>query len=273
MANITVISKQNGVAIELPGNNFALGDPDGDFVAENGSVTGYINIKRSINNKYIAKELYYTSVKDESGATIGTSGATCVSLLNSDYLNTTTKIQSFDNVNFQNTIAKGQVLTFTDQSGSLKVDNVAPSIETQLGTAPTNAGEFQAGARLINDIYGTSPSATAGNLVNLAATNVSNVGAQSAAAAATGMLLMVTDAGTGDELVVEGVVRLSSTTTTALLPTNAKKGAPVYMSTTAGAVTNTAPSTAGDFVRVVGHILDATNRTIYFKPSVDWIEL
>ena len=90
---------------------------------------------------------------------------------------------------------------------------------------------------------------------------------------ATGMLLMVTDAGTGDELVVEGVVKLSSTTTTALLPTSAKTGAPVYMSTTAGAVTNTAPSTAGDFVRVVGHVLDATNRTIYFKPDNTWLEL
>jgi hypothetical protein len=84
---------------------------------------------------------------------------------------------------------------------------------------------------------------------------------------------MVTDAGTGDELLVEGVIKLSSTTTTALLPTTAKRGVPVYMSTTAGAVTNTAPSTAGEFVRVVGHVLDATNRTIYFKPSVDWIEL
>ena len=147
------------------------------------------------------------------------------------------------------------------------------SVIANVSSAPTSAGEVKAGARLLTDVYGTSPSATAGNLVNLAATNVSNVGAQSATAAATGMLLMVTDAGTGDELVVEGVVRLSSTTTTALLPTNAKKGQPVYMSTTAGAVTNTAPSTAGDFVRVVGHVLDATNRTIYFKPSVDWIEL
>ena len=143
----------------------------------------------------------------------------------------------------------------------------------QVASAPSSAGEFKIGARLLTDVYGTSPSATAGNLVNLAATNVSNVGAQSVSAAATGMLLMVTDAGTGDELVVEGVVRLSSTTTTALLATNAKRGTPVYMSTTAGAVQTAAPSTAGDFVRVVGHVLDAANRTIYFKPDNTWLEL
>ena len=275
MATNTIIiqSKQNRVDITIGSRVVHQGDADGDFVAEAGSLSNYVNIKRSVDSVYLVKNALYTSIKDSSGSQIGTSGANCVSVLNSTYFNPTTKIQSFDNVNFQNTIAAGQILTFTDQSGSLKVDNVAPSIETQLGTAPTNAGEFQAGARLINDIYGTSPSATAGNLVNLAATNVSNVGAQSAAAAATGMLLMVTDAGTGDELVVEGVIRLSATTTTTLLPTSAKKGAPVYMSTTAGAVTNTAPSTAGDFVRVVGHVLDATNRTIYFKPDNTWLEL
>jgi len=273
MADITVVSKQNGVSIRLPAGNYVFGDPDGDFVAEIGSISSYISIKRSINNEYVLKDVSYTRIKDSGGNTIGTSGANCVSLLNSNYLDTTTKIGSFDDVSYNGTLVKGQVLTLQDDGGTTRWRNAAPSIETQLGTAPTNAGEFRAGARLINDIYGTSPSATAGNLVNLAASNVSNVGAQSVASAATGMLLMVTDAGTGDELVVEGVVRLSSTTTTALLPTSAKKGAPVYMSATAGAVTNTAPSTAGDFVRVVGHVLDATNRTIYFKPDNTWLEL
>ena len=140
-------------------------------------------------------------------------------------------------------------------------------------SAPTNAGEFNDGARMLTSVYGTSPSATAGNVVNLANTNVSNVGATSVAAAATGMILMVTDAATGDELLIEGVIRLSSATTTALLPTTAKRGAPVYMSTTDGAVTNVAPSTAGQFVRVVGYVLDAANRTIYFKPDNTWLEL
>lgn len=167
------------------------------------------------------------------------------------------------------------VLTYDHTGGVISLEKAptGPANMVSNFSAPTNDGEFQDGARLIVDAYGTSPSATAGNLVNLGATNVSNVGAQSAAAGATGMLLMVTDAGTGDELLIEGVVKLSTTTTTALLPTTAKKGAPVYMSTTVGAVTTTAPSTAGDFVRVVGYVVDAANRTIYFKPDNTWLEL
>ena len=138
-------------------------------------------------------------------------------------------------------------------------------------TSPTTVGEFNDGARLLTDH--SSQAITAGNLVSLTGVGASNVGAQSAAAAATGMLFMATDAGDSDELLIEGVVKLSSTTTTALMATNAKVGTPLYMSTTAGAVQTAAPSTAGDFVRVVGHVLNATDRVIYFNPSVDWIEL
>lgn len=270
---VKVISKQNRVAIVLPGGTVLSGDADGDFVAEAGSLSNYINIKRDSDGVYIVKNFYFSNVVDSSGTAIDTTDTATISTLNDTYFNPTTKIGSFDDVSYNGSLTKGQVLMLQDVSGSLRWRNAAPSIETQSGTAPTNAGEFQPGARLLTNIYGTSPSATAGNLVNLGATNVSNVGAQVGPAGATGLLLMVTDAGDADELLVEGVVRLSSTTTTTLLPTGAKKGAPVYMSATPGAVTNTAPSTAGDFVRVVGHVLDATNRTIYFKPSVDWIEL
>jgi len=140
---------------------------------------------------------------------------------------------------------------------------------SQSFTAPTSTGEFQDGARLVTDAYGTAPSATAGTVVNFGNTNVSAVGAQSATAAATGMLTVVTDAASADELLVEGVVKMSSNTGWS----TAKKGTPLYMSTTAGAVTTTAPSTAGDYVRVVGHVVDATNSTIYFKPDNTWLEL
>ena len=166
----------------------------------------------------------------------------------------------------------GTNLTMTDTTISASGGGGGANM-SQSFTAPTSIGEFQDGARLVTDAYGTAPAATAGTLVSFGNTNVTAVGAQSAAAAATGMLTFVTDAASGDELLVEGVIKLSTATTTALLPTTAKKGSPVYMSTTAGAVTNTAPSTAGDFVRVVGHVVDATNRTIYFKPDNTWLEL
>lgn len=445
MSDIKVISKQNGVAIILPSGKVHTGDPDGDFVAEAGSITGYIRIKRDIDDFFVVKEISYTNVKDSSGATIGTSSANCVSVLNSEYFNPASKIQSIDNVNFQNTIEAGQVLAFTDQSGSLKVDNIEyhpktisedvknvsggtltkgtpvhvtgstgnlaevvaadaatnypahfilnedladdgegkgialgfinnvdvpdasiysegqtvylgasggfvtskptgtnaiqnlgviikvntstdkisgiimgagrsndvpniPDGQTWIGnssgvatpttlaavatsgaysdltgapsssanmenskTSPSTVGAFNDGARLLTGH--TSASITAGNLVNMTGAGASNVGAQSANAAATGMLLMATDAANSNELLIEGVVKLSTTTTTSLMASNAKVGTPLYMSTTAGAVQTAAPSTSGDIVRVVGHVLNATDRVIYFNPSVDWIEL
>jgi len=275
MADIQIISKQNGVAIVLATKKVFLGDPDGDYVAEAGALSTQVNIKRDIDTFYIVKNLDYTSIKDSAGVQIGTSRDNCVSVLNSYYFNRTSKIQELDNVDFQNTITAGQVLKFVDVGGgTLRISNEAEGAGgaanmSQSFTAPTNTGEFQDGARLITDAYGTAPSATAGTLVYFGTSNVLSVGAQSAASVATTMLTIVTDAGSGDELLVEGVVKVSSNTGWS----TAKKGEALYMSTTAGAVTTTAPSTAGEFVRVVGHVVDASNSTIYFRPSPDWIEL
>ena len=48
-------------------------------------------------------------------------------------------------------------------------------------------------------------------------------------------------------------------------------GAPLYVSTTSGAFTTTAPSGSGDYVRVVGYVIDSN--IIYFNPSGTWVEV
>ena len=52
-------------------------------------------------------------------------------------------------------------------------------------------------------------------------------------------------------------------------------GLPVYVSTTAGHLDFTAPSGAGDFVRIVGHAIDddSGDVLIYFNPSNNHVEL
>ena len=50
-------------------------------------------------------------------------------------------------------------------------------------------------------------------------------------------------------------------------------GNPVYVSTTAGAMTATAPSASGDFVRVLGYCLDDTHGQMYFNPDNTWVEI
>lgn len=68
------------------------------------------------------------------------------------------------------------------------------------------------------------------------------------------------------EVMIRGYIR---NTTYAGLGT----GNVLYLSTTAGDVTTTPPSTAGEYVRVLGYCVDGGARVIYFNPSQDWIEL
>jgi hypothetical protein len=49
-------------------------------------------------------------------------------------------------------------------------------------------------------------------------------------------------------------------------------GAPCFISEASGKIDFTAPSAAGDFVRVIGYGTDTTN-VVYFNPSGDWIAL
>jgi len=48
-------------------------------------------------------------------------------------------------------------------------------------------------------------------------------------------------------------------------------GSPLYISTTAGAISNTAPSGSGDSVRVVGYAIDSNH--IYFCPDNTWVKV
>ena len=51
------------------------------------------------------------------------------------------------------------------------------------------------------------------------------------------------------------------------------RGDVLFVSTTAGDVTATAPSGNGDIVRVVGYLLDATNGQIWFNPDGAFVEV
>ena len=47
----------------------------------------------------------------------------------------------------------------------------------------------------------------------------------------------------------------------------------LFLSTTAGAATSTAPSGSGDIVRVIGYCLDSTNGQVYFNPDGAFVEV
>lgn len=87
------------------------------------------------------------------------------------------------------------------------------------------------------------------------------------AAATSGQVLLALAAAAGTDgnpmnVVFRGVVRNDGWTWTTV-------GAPLYVSTTAGAMTQTAPSGTDDVIRVVGYVL--SDDAIYFCPEDDWI--
>jgi len=74
---------------------------------------------------------------------------------------------------------------------------------------------------------------------------------------------------------MEGFIRIPSTEIEGTPGSGAVDGLPLYVSTTAGHITFTRPSAAGDFVRIVGHAIDdhSSDVLIYFNPSNNHVEL
>jgi hypothetical protein len=86
-----------------------------------------------------------------------------------------------------------------------------------------------------------------------------------------GMLAIALGSGASQDvgMLVRGFARFTSD----FAITGATMGSPVYLSTTAGDITLTAPSGTGDIVRIIGHVIDDTTETIYFNPDNSYIEI
>jgi hypothetical protein len=97
---------------------------------------------------------------------------------------------------------------------------------------------------------------------------------------ATGLLAICLSASTGNDQVrpfaLDGYVSVSSTFIENKAGTGTDdNGKPVYVSPNVGHFDMNAPSSSGQIVRIVGHVV-ATNAsfyTIYFRPDNTWIEL
>jgi hypothetical protein len=119
---------------------------------------------------------------------------------------------------------------------------------------------------------GAAISTTAGNLYNLGSSGWVAADAD-ATSTSTGLLGIAPGSGTLNTFITEGYVLLTAWGGTAAI------GSPVYVSTTAGEITFTAPTGSGDVVRIVGHCVDRyisgrdERPIIRFNPSNDWIEL
>ena len=84
-----------------------------------------------------------------------------------------------------------------------------------------------------------------------------------AVATADGLMGVATDTGVSPDVLVSGIIQLSS------VPGSA--GDVLYLDTSNGLLTATAPTGSQEIVRVMGYNLDGSR--IYFNPSQDWLEI
>ena len=131
-------------------------------------------------------------------------------------------------------------------------------------TAGSAAGEFDGDV-----VYtGTTTGMTTGALYVYA--NTGNwVLANAGAIGTTKGLLAIA---LGDESDVDGMLLRGMVTTTTVSGTQ-DEGAELYMRDVNGVITTIAPTSSGDFVRIVGYCVENSNNRIYFNPDNTYIEI
>jgi hypothetical protein len=110
-----------------------------------------------------------------------------------------------------------------------------------------------------------SGSLTAGDLYYLTSLGAWSAADADSTSSSTGMLAFALGSSPSEGMLVRGYIRNSGFAT--------NTGDIVYISTTAGEITTTAPSSSGEVVRIVGYSIDGTNEVIYFSPDNTWVEI
>ena len=154
----------------------------------------------------------------------------------------------------------GQVIT-TDGSGNLSFSNTTSVYDSTTGAEEYNGDTVNFGS----GPSGLNANIEQGKLYYLDSSQQWEEADADAESTASGMLAIATS-NASTEFLVKGIARHTSwggfTT-----------GDVLYLSTTSGEITNTAPSVAGDIVRVIGYCTNGTSREIFFDPDKTWIEL
>ena len=154
----------------------------------------------------------------------------------------------------------GAILTV---AGTANIDSTQIANANSGGTL-SSAGDYGAGSQIYRD-SGFS-NVQAGKIYYATGTGTWALASSGSEAAASGLLAIATGTNSLDGMLLNGIVKLPTNITGTI-------GDKIYLSGPAGSFTTALPSTAGSFVRIVGHLINATDDTIYFNPSNDYIEL
>ena len=156
-------------------------------------------------------------------------------------------------------------MLFVDAGNNkIGVSNSTPKTALDVHHDPTSLANDTGGGEVVKFGSGTL---TAGKLYYLNGSSWAEVDADAVATGADQLLGIAL----GSDPSVNGVLIRGFFDANSYL-SNFSAGKAVYISTTAGGMDTTAPSGAGDFVRIVGYCTTTAN-VIYFNPSNNWIEL
>lgn len=170
----------------------------------------------------------------------------------------------------------------TSVSGALGVRDSAPKVSLNVvhdyntATFENQLADGEGGGRVLRYSPGADDTLTVGQLYFLHTDGTwDQTDADAVATGASQMLGIGLGNARTAGCLMEGFIRIPSTEILNVPGSGAVDGLPVYVSTTAGHFDFTAPSGAGDFVRIVGHAIDddGGDVLIYFNPSNNWVEL
>ena len=170
----------------------------------------------------------------------------------------------------------------TSVSGALGVRDTTPKVSLNVVhdyntvTFENQLADGEGGGRVLRYSPGADDTLTVGQLYFLHTDGTwDQTDADAVATGATQMLGIGLGNARTAGCLMEGFIRIPSTEILNVPGSGAVDGLPVYVSTTAGHLDFTAPSGAGDFVRIVGHAIDddSGDVLIYFNPSNNHVEL
>jgi hypothetical protein len=152
-------------------------------------------------------------------------------------------VQAFFNTNVSMNVG----LTISEQISFGHMLLAKPSLAT-----PAN-GDYGAGSKIIKFFTGTS--LTEGQVYSV---NTSG--------SAKDMVVVAVNTSAADGVLVEGVVKVSTSLTGSSI------GQKVYIGNQSGSFTTTAPTASGSIVRIVGYVVEPAKSLIYFNPDTSWVE-
>lgn len=291
--------------LTVSGNTVTLADASVIGVADTerftiGPISGSANLDVTANTEFSQITGFAAGIKINGGGsnnitiesptlasgytiTLPADGGTNGYVLSTNGSGTTSWVEQSGGVDTFGTPIANQISVFTDAdtiegdtnltwNGSLlRVTGALRPDEMEVnGRTPSSslAGEVGAGSRVITQLH-TSGAVTAGKLYVSSSASWTEADADTAQTS-IGLLAVATDDASPARMLLEGSVRMSSNTGFS----TASKGDVLYISQTAGEVTDDISSyTTGDFVRICGYVLNASENYIFFKPDNTWLEL